>query len=166
MILSNAAIHRALDERRLIIEPEPWPRDPAGAEKSPYQTTSVDLRLGNQISFFKKDLPFDINLNQGSFANLFGANSETNTISNDCPFILKPNRLVLGRTPEKVKLPLLEDGRICLGSKGRAPTRDADYSYTSPRRRFMQGSQVQLHSNSSTSGLATFRCILVRPFAN
>lgn len=113
MILSNAAIHRALDERRLIIEPEPWPRDPAGAEKSPYQTTSVDLRLGNQISFFKKDLPFDINLNQGSFANLFGANSETNTISNDCPFILKPNRLVLGRTLAKVTLPLLEDGRIC-----------------------------------------------------
>ena len=36
MILSNVAIHRALDDRRLVIEPEPLPRDPSSSKgKSP-----------------------------------------------------------------------------------------------------------------------------------
>ena len=44
MILSNVEIHKALDEGRLIIKPEPSPRSPAEGKNCPYATTAVDLR--------------------------------------------------------------------------------------------------------------------------
>ena len=53
MILSNVEIQRALDERRLIIDPEPTPRTPtADFADCPYQTSAVDLRLASEISYF------------------------------------------------------------------------------------------------------------------
>jgi dCTP deaminase len=113
MILSNVEIQRAIDEKRLLIEPEPTPRQPTGiaGEDCPYQTSSVDLRLGDQISYFKEGLPLDINLSRGGFARLFGPMSESQTISSGQPFVLRPNRLVLGRTLEKVSLPIVADGQ-------------------------------------------------------
>lgn len=51
MILSNKAIQTALDEGRLIIDPEPIPRQPNG-EECPYQTSAVDLRLGDELSLY------------------------------------------------------------------------------------------------------------------
>jgi len=111
MILSNAEIHRAIDEGRLVIVPEPSPRLPRANAECPYATSSVDLRLGNQISYFKDKLPFDINLREGSFSELFLPNSLTQTITEEQPFVLRPNRLVLGRTHEHIELPLLPDGR-------------------------------------------------------
>ena len=48
MILSNIRIHEALDQKRLVLDPEPAPRTKvdSGAE-CPYQTSAVDLRLGH-----------------------------------------------------------------------------------------------------------------------
>lgn len=78
MILSNREIHRAIDERRLIISPEPRPRLPeAGRIDCPYQTSAVDLRLADEISYFNDDLALDINLSRGGFAKLFGSNSQS-----------------------------------------------------------------------------------------
>ena len=113
MILSNVEIQRAIDEKRLLIDPEPNPRQPTGVvgEDCPYQTSSVDLRLGDQISYFKEGLPLDINLSRGGFARLFGPMSESQTISGGQPFVLRPNRLVLGRTLEQVTLPIVADGQ-------------------------------------------------------
>jgi len=51
MILSNLEIQRALDEGRLVISPQPTPRSSAPNVKCPYQSTSVDLRLGDDISY-------------------------------------------------------------------------------------------------------------------
>lgn len=100
MILSNLEIHKALDDRRLILDPEPTPRMPGGSggEDCPYQTSAVDLRLGYEISYFKPKLPLDINLSSGGFAKLFGPNSSQQTISDEQPFMLRPGRLVLGKT--------------------------------------------------------------------
>lgn len=97
MILSNIEIQRAIDEKRLLIDPEPTPCQPTGSagEDYPYQTTSVDLRSGDQISYFKEGLPLDINLSRGGFARLFGPMSESQIISSGQPFVLRPNRLVL-----------------------------------------------------------------------
>ena len=111
MILSNVEIHRALDEGRLAINPEPLPRLPDGIFDCPYQTSAVDLRLGNEISYFKEGLPFDINLRQGPFVRLFGPNSVTQVITEEQPFVLRPNRLVLGKTRERVSLPLLANSQ-------------------------------------------------------
>ncbi|HSG70805.1 MAG TPA: dCTP deaminase [Planctomycetaceae bacterium] len=109
MILSNTELQRALDERRLIIDPEPTPRFPESGRECPFQTTAVDLRLGNEISYFREGLPLDINLGRGGFANLFGTNSITQTLTQEQPFVLRPNRLVLGKTRERIELPILDD---------------------------------------------------------
>lgn len=112
MILSNREIHRALDERRLLISPEPWPRLPeAGRIDCPYQTSAVDLRLADEISYFNDDLALDVNLSRGGFAKLFGSNSQSFKISEGQPFVLRPNRLGLGRTLERVELPIVVDGQ-------------------------------------------------------
>lgn len=110
MILSNVAIHKAIDDGRLAVKPEPLPRLPAEGASCPYQTSSVDLRLGDEISYFKDGLALDINLNQGSFAKLFGANCETRKLTADSPYVLRPGRLVLGKTLEHVTLPLVPGG--------------------------------------------------------
>ena len=106
MILSNVEIQKALDEKRLIIVPEPAPRTPDSENDCPYQTTSVDLRLGNEISWMKDDAPFSINLNRGKFAALFSQHSESCAITKEQPFELKPNKFVLAKTKERVSLPL------------------------------------------------------------
>ncbi len=118
MILSNIAIHQALDEKRLFISPEPLPRFPSGVvtDDCPYQTSSVDLRLGDEISFFREGLPLDINLSRGGFAKLFGPTSDSVKIVNGQPFVLRPNHLVLGRTLERVELPIVPDG-TCLAAR-------------------------------------------------
>lgn len=113
MILSNLEIQKALDEKRLVISPEPAPRQPTGnaTDDCPYQTSSVDLRLAPEISYFKEGLPLDINLSRGGFAQLFGPMSESFRISQGQPFVLRPNHLVLGRTLERIELPIVANGQ-------------------------------------------------------
>ncbi len=118
MILSNIEIHRALDDKRLVIQPEPLPRLPTTDKDSncPYQTTSVDLRLGDEISYFRDDLALNINLTRGGFAKLFGPNSEQRRITTEQPYLLKPNHLVLGKTLGRVELPIVSEG-TCLAAR-------------------------------------------------
>lgn len=110
MILSNSAIFIALDEKRLVIEPEPAPRDPNDAPDAdwPYGTTAVDLRLGDEISWFNEGLAVNIDLRRGNFAQLFGPNSTSRKISEEQPFVLMPGKLVLANTLERVELPIIE----------------------------------------------------------
>jgi dCTP deaminase len=112
MILSNIEIHRALDDKRLVIHPEPTPRLPSSSQDTtcPYQTSSVDLRLGNEISYFKEGLGLSINLTRGGFAKLFGPNSEQRKITAEQPYLLRPNHFVLGKTLERVELPIVPEG--------------------------------------------------------
>jgi dCTP deaminase len=116
MILSNTEIQLALDQKRLSLDPEPAPRSPDGDGDCPYQTSAVDLRLGNEIAYLREGLPIDVNLGRGGFAKLFGPNSERQTITDERPFALRPNRLVLGRTLERIELPILPNGE-CLAAR-------------------------------------------------
>jgi len=116
MILSNVSIHEALDKKWLVIDPEPRPRHrDCDTSSCPYQTSAVDLRLANEIRYFKDDLAFVIDLRRGSFADLFTQNSVRHTITEEQPFELKPLRMVLGRTCETIKLPILRDGTCLAG---------------------------------------------------
>jgi dCTP deaminase len=118
MILSNVAIHSALDRGWLKITPEPSPREATDqVTKCPYQTSAVDLRLGNEIAFFKSGIAFNIDLRKGDFNSAFGPNSETRTITDEQPFVLRPNKLVLGKTLERVELPLLPENEISLAAR-------------------------------------------------
>jgi dCTP deaminase len=117
MVLSNSEIHVALDNGRVLIEPEPSPRFPTVGVTCPYQTSSVDLCLGDEISFFREGLPINIDLRKGGFASLFGPNSVITRITENQPFALKPGKLVLGRTLEKVTLSLPEDSSTPLAAR-------------------------------------------------
>jgi len=118
MILSNASIHDALDKGWLRLSPEPSPRfKTPGGPKCPYQTSSVDLRLGPEISYFREGIPAQIDLRKGDFNAMFGPLSETRQLTEEQPFVLKPGKLVLGKTLERVTLPLLPDNWICLAAR-------------------------------------------------
>ena len=106
MILSNVEIFRALDDRRLIIRPEPKPRLPTlGQSHSPYDTHSVDLSLGNQITIpASGQFTYDLT-EPGRIADTIRQHSKTIEISDLQPFCLRPNCFVLGRTLEHIELP-------------------------------------------------------------
>lgn len=116
MILSNISIHEALDKGWLRIQPEPSPRKKIDQNECPYNTSSVDLHLGNEVAYFKEKLAFNIDLRRGDFASLFGPNSQNHSITEEQPYALCPQKLVLGRTLERVELPLVDDGP-CLAAR-------------------------------------------------
>lgn len=120
MILSNREIHRALDEGRLVLRPEPDPREPGLESDCPYQTSAVDLRLGDEISYFREGLPLNINLRQGGFARLFGSNSTAVRLTEDQPFTLRPGKFVIGRTFEVIELPLCAEPCLAARVEGRS----------------------------------------------
>ena len=118
MILSNVEIQRAIREGRLVIDPAPLPERPIEAGKyCPYQTSSVDLRLGDEISFFREGLAINIDLRSGTFPTLFQPNSQSLTITEDQPFRLAPGRFVLGKTRERVELPVMPEGQASLAAR-------------------------------------------------
>jgi dCTP deaminase len=122
MILSNVSIHDALTQGWLKIAPEPSPRVPGeGLAKCPFQTSAVDLRLGDEVAYFKEGVPAQIDLRKGDFNSLFGPLSETRKLTEDQPYVLRPNKLVLAKTLERVELPLLSgNGSLAARVEGKS----------------------------------------------
>ncbi len=118
MILSNVEVHKALDDGRLIISPEPLPRAPSiGQKHCPYDTHTVDLKLSTEIvvpipGAFTYDLT-----RPGSLAELINRNSTKYEISRVQPFTLEPNKFVLGKTVERIELPIDPEGSTCLAAR-------------------------------------------------
>lgn len=111
MILSNRGIQRALDEGRLVIQPEPQPRQPTVEQPNcPYDTTAVDLRLGPIISIPRKG-PFTYDLRQGGIAKFLAENCDHVDLEKVRSFALEPGMFVVGQTLEYVALPLPEKGQ-------------------------------------------------------
>ena len=114
MILANVELQRAIDEGRLVVDPQPSPRRPdSSGGECPYQTTSVDLRLGREVMVYRDQmLPLQVDLRRGGFAALGASIMEPVAISDSQPFVLQPQRFVLAKTLERVELPLqAESGR-------------------------------------------------------
>jgi len=86
------------------------------AGKSPFQTSAVDLRLGNEIAYFKEGIPAQIDLRKGDFNAMFGPLSNSRTLTDEQPYVLRPGKLVLGKTREVVELPLI-DGQTSLAAR-------------------------------------------------
>lgn len=107
MILSNLEIQKALDEGRLVIDPEPSPRElKPGVKYCPYDTTAVDLKLHNEISV-PKGGTFAYDLTKpGSVSDFLARNSKKLILTEDQPFPLEPCQFILGKTFEKIGLPL------------------------------------------------------------
>ncbi len=118
MILSNVSIHEALDNGWLKIDPQPEPRQRVeGGPKCPYQTSAVDLRLGDEVAYFREGIPALIDLRKGDFNTLFGPNSITHILTEEQPFVLRPNKLVLGKTLENIEFPIQQAGTVSLAAR-------------------------------------------------
>lgn len=105
MLLSNTAIFEALDDGRLIISPEPFPRNrTTQGPKSPYDSTAVDLTLGNWFSVPKENLSITIDVPSGSIVDTLRTIYQEQNIPDEGHFELKPNHFVLSQTREKVTL--------------------------------------------------------------
>lgn len=117
MILSSSEIHKALNEKRLIIDPEPVPRVPAVRDDHcPYDTHSVDLRLSSEISI-PRAATFAYDLTQPGLAKFIASQSTKITITNEQPYMLSPKTFVLGQTLETVGLPIRPDCSTCLAAR-------------------------------------------------
>ena len=117
MILSNTSIQQALDEGRLVIDPEPAPRVATPEGSSPYGRSSVDLRLGPRLRVPKTDLAISLDPASGSVQNTLDTLYETQDVPTD-GFVLRPQQLVLGLTLESVKFPLPHEIRESVRSNG------------------------------------------------
>lgn len=119
MVLSNVAIQEALDTGRLILNPEPSPRRPGeGGVKCPFDTTSVDLRMGDEISIPTNVQPTAVDLRSGKFSNLQDWRSQR--ITDQTPYTLAPWEFVLAKTFEKVALPIRDDGALAARVEGKS----------------------------------------------
>lgn len=118
MILSNVAVQKALDEGDLVIDPEPSPRRPTLADlRCPYDTTTVNLRLSERLQVAPSvPPPLTFDLRKGGIATLLSQVYEPRLIDPDGGYSLQPRTFALGRTIEKVHLPL-RDGRPVLAAR-------------------------------------------------
>jgi dCTP deaminase len=108
VILSNVEIHRAIDEGRLRINPDPTPRHPAEAG-CPYNTTAVDLRLGRQLSI-PKGGPYAYDLRRGGIAQFLAETSERVDLDETRGgYPLARDQFILGHTLEEVELTIRPD---------------------------------------------------------
>lgn len=107
MVLSNIEIQNALDQGRLIIDPEPKPRSPTSTNPDcPYDTTSVNLQLGDTISIPRSG-PFAYNLRKPGIAKFLSQNCDHVKIDPAGGYTLNPNKFILGETLERIKLPII-----------------------------------------------------------
>ena len=116
MILSNRELHRALDDGRLKISPEPLPRSAKGLQKIPYDSHTVNLTLHESISIPISGKFVHDSSDSGSQAEFQRRNSEQFRLTEQQPFILKPQVFILAMTRESVGLPIPEIGDVCLAA--------------------------------------------------
>lgn len=107
MILSNLEIHKAIDEGRLVITPDPQPRN-SEEIGCPYGTTAVDLHLSRSLAIPQSG-PFAFDLRRGGIASFLTRNSKKLEIP-DAGYVLEPHTFVLGNTQETVTLLPIEGG--------------------------------------------------------
>lgn len=120
MILSNVEIQKALDDGRLVISPEPAPRQPPadGDGECPYNTSSVDLRLGDEITIPKEDRAYNIDLAAGPFKSLIvPENYTTRKLTPDDKFVLDRGKFILSKTLEKVEFPIQQGDQHTLAAR-------------------------------------------------
>jgi dCTP deaminase len=116
MILCNVEIQRALDTGRLIITPEPQPRQASRGQYCPYDTHSVDLTLAPDISIPHKG-PYTYDLTCNGLAQFIARNSEKLALEKHRPYPLEPNQFILGLTRETIGLPIPREGGTCLAAR-------------------------------------------------
>jgi dCTP deaminase len=114
-VLGNLELLRALEEGRIAISPLPGP--PPTAASSPFGTTALDLRLSDQLRVPTKGLSVSFDLRRGRIGTTLDHLFAEETIGL-AGYSLEPNQFILGRTIERVSLPL--EGRLAARIEGRS----------------------------------------------
>ena len=105
MILSNVRMQEAIESGRLVIRPQPLPLRPTEGEKCPYDTHSVNLTLGDELSI-PNEGPYSFDLAQGGDLSAFlSSNSQKRTLTDE-GYPLARSKFVLARTREYIALPI------------------------------------------------------------
>lgn len=105
MILSNIKMQEAIKSGRLVIDPTPLPLRPAVGQKCPYDTHTVNLTLGAELSL-PQGGPYTFDLASGAnLSSFLSKNSEKITIP-IAGFALERSQFILGLTREIVSLPI------------------------------------------------------------
>lgn len=113
MILSNVEILKSIKARRFLIEPLAG-LDPT---KAPFNTSAVDLRLGNEIAVPKSEnVPVQLDLRKPGIPGFLHMHSEKRQISEDQPYPLRKGVFILGQTMERVAFPLRKKG-VCYSAR-------------------------------------------------
>ncbi len=104
-MLSYHGIQAALDEGRLVIQPEPLPREHGpDINYCPYSMNSVDLKLHNEIVVPEfGSIAVDLE-RPDSLAHTLSECSKRYTITKEQPYLLTPGSLILCRTLEWIEL--------------------------------------------------------------
>ena len=118
MILSNIEIQKALDEGRLIITPDPQPRDPA-QPNCPYDTTAVNLHLGTGLSIPQVGT-FNYDLRRKGALGKFLTRICDHVQIPASGYVLEPGKFVLGITQERVGLPLVAGRQLAGRIEGKS----------------------------------------------
>lgn len=112
MILSNVEIVRCLNDGAFSIKPLAG-TDPTQA---PFNTTAVDLRLGNEVLVPDESSPVQLDLRKSGIAQFWATHSKAHQITQQQPYSLVPRKLVLARTLETVSFPINPSG-ICYSAR-------------------------------------------------
>lgn len=105
MVLSNSEIIKAMREGSIVIDPAP---DAASAE-NPFDTTSLNLRLGKIISIPKEGVNFIFDLRNPGITSLLKEQYISKSIDEIGGFNLPPGKFALANTLEKIHLPILQE---------------------------------------------------------
>ena len=97
MILTNVEILKAIKAGNLKING----LEGGDPSKRPFNTTSVDLCLGDAISC-PKEGPTAFDLTKAGIAQYLFANSDNHKITEAQPYALRPNVFILAQTREEV----------------------------------------------------------------
>lgn len=111
MVLSNVEILKALRAKHIIIDPIAGD-NPAVA---PFNTSAVDLRLGNQLMIPPNSGPAAYDLRNPGLADFLTSICKREELSENRPYTLKPGKLVLGKTLEYVSFPLGK--KVCYSAR-------------------------------------------------
>lgn len=104
MILSNREIVSCLEKKLFTISP----LENLDPTQKPFNTSAIDLRLDHEILVPESDSPIQFDLRQGNIAKYWHKHSKNYTISEETPYSLPPQRLILAKTLEAVEFPIHE----------------------------------------------------------
>ncbi|RKX91269.1 MAG: dCTP deaminase [Spirochaetes bacterium] len=104
MILSNVDIKKAIENKKIIIEPSP--------EKIQFSSSALDLRLDDEFKEYNMELlkqngvKVDVDFSNFNFQKFSRAYLKDVPKERDGSIIIKPGAFILAKTLEKITLPL------------------------------------------------------------